>query len=209
MKRSTCRNLSWSSSVFILLLTGLACSLLSCGKSREQVRSAPSRPSDIKVQVQTGGPVVLTTTTAEFQILPSGFVKATLLKDGKRLSLDEPGVGTSAVSGYLIHEGKDLLFTPDFSQAKVSEASGKLGRGKLVEIPARPLLPSGTAIERTVAVEVYDDFPAVAFVSATYKNAGTSDFHIDQAIEQQHRFSARQVAAKAQPYDMWSFQGSS
>jgi alpha-galactosidase len=58
-------------------------------------------------------------------------------------------------------------------------------------------------------VEVYDDFPSVAFLSATYKNAGTSDFHIDQAIEQQHRFSARQVDAKAQPYDMWSFQGSS
>src|SRR5215472_506931 len=209
MKRSESRNLPWSSFILILLVTALTCLLLSCGKSQEQAKLAPSRRSDIKVQVQTGGPVVLTTTTAEFQILPSGFVEATLLKDGKRLTLDEPGVGTSAVSGYLIHDGKDLLFTPDFSQAKVSEATGKLGRGKLVEIPAHPLVPSGTAIERTVAVEVYDDFPSIAFVSATYKNAGTSDFHIDQAIEQQHRFSARQVDAKAQPYDMWSFQGSS
>src|SRR5262249_23516093 len=150
-----------------------------------------------------------TTSAAEFQILPSGFVEATLLKDGKRLTLDEPGVGTSAVNGYLIHGGQDLLFTPDFSQAKVSEASGKLGRGKLVEIPAHPLLPSDTAMERTIALEVYDDFPTVAFVSATYRNTGTAEFHIDQAIEQQHRFSARQVDPKAQPYDLWSFQGSS
>src|SRR5215467_5225062 len=169
MKRSASRNLPWSC-ILMMLVTGLTCSLLSCGKSQQQAKPAPSRPSDIKVQVQTGGPVVLTTTTAEFQILPSGFVKATLLKDGKRLSLDEPGVGTSAVSGYLIHEGKDLLLTPDFSQAKVSEATGKLGRGKLVEIPAHPLVPSGTTLERTIALEVYDDFPSVAFVTATYKN---------------------------------------
>src|SRR5215475_15860103 len=155
MKRSALRNLPWSSSIFLLLVTGLTGPLLCCGKSQEQSKSAPSRPSSIQVQVQNGGSVVLTTGAAEFQILPSGFVEAKLLKDGRRLTLDEPGVGTSAVDGYLIHDGQDLLFTPDFSQAKVSEASGKLGRGKLVEIPAHPLLPSG--MERTVALEVYDD----------------------------------------------------
>src|SRR5215475_2969493 len=154
MKRSALRNLPWSSSIFLLLVTGLTGPLLSCRRPQEQSKPAPSRPSDIKVQVQNGGSIVLTTSAAEFQILPSGFVEAKLLKDGRRLTLDEPGVGTSAVNGYLVQGGKDLLFTPDFSQAKVSEASGKLGRGKLVEIPAHPVLASGTPIERTIAIEV-------------------------------------------------------
>jgi alpha-galactosidase len=198
-----------SSSVVLVLITAASGFLLSCSKSQEHAKPAASRPSDIKVQLQVGGPIVVTTSTAEFQILHSGFVQATLLKDGRRLSLDEPGEGSSAVDGYMIHNDKQLLFNPDFAQAKVLETSGKLGRGKRVELPSHPLAPAGTAVERTVAIEVYDDFPNAALVSVTYKNVGASDFQIERVIEQQHRFSARQVNAKAQPYDMWSFQGSS
>jgi alpha-galactosidase len=194
---------------FILAITfaGLAGLTLSCSKPAAQPKPAPSRPSDIKVEVRDGGPVVLTTNAAEFQILPSGFLQATLLKDGKRLTLDEPGVGSAGGSDYVIHEGKDLEFVPDFAQAKVLEATGKLGRGKRVEIPAHPLAPSGIAVDRTVVMELYDDFPQIAIVSVAYKNSGTTDFQIDQVVTQQHRFNSHE--AKAQPYDMWSFQGSS
>ena len=149
----------------------------------------------------------MTTSTAEFQILPSGFLQATLLKDGKRLTLDEPGVGSAGGSDSIVHAGEELDFIPDFEQARVVESSGKLGRGKRVEIPGRPLAPAGVAIERRLLVEVYDDFPNIALVSAAYTNVGTTDFQIDQVWMQQHRFNAYQV--KEQPYDMWSFQGSS
>jgi alpha-galactosidase len=194
---------------FILAITfaGLAGLTLSCSKPAARPNPAPSRPSDIKVEVRDGGPVVLTTSAAEFQILPSGFLEATLLKDGKRLTLDEPGVGSAAGSDYVIHEGKDLEFVPDFALAKVLEATGKLGRGKRVEIPAHPLAPSGIAVDRTVVMELYDDFPQIAIVSVAYKNSGTTDFQIDQVVVQEHRFNSYE--AKAQPYDMWSFQGSS
>jgi alpha-galactosidase len=195
--------------VFLILATipaGVACVMLSCGKPPAQPKPEPSHPSDIKVELRDGGPVVLTTSAAEFQVLPSGALQVTLLKERKRLTLDEPD---TASSDYLVHEGKELRFTPDFRQAKISEATGKLGRGKRVEIPAHPLAPAGFAIECTVIVEAYDDFPNIAVVSVAYKNAGTANFQIDQTVEQQHRFDARQVDAKAQPYDMWSFQGSS
>ncbi len=33
--------------------------------------------------------------------------------------------------------------------------------------------------------------------------------HIDRVVEQQHRFNASLADKKAQPYDMWSFHGSS
>jgi alpha-galactosidase len=182
---------------------------ISCTKPPAQPKPAPSRPSDIKVEVRDGGPVVISTRATEFQILPSGFLQATLLKGGQRLTLDEPGVGSAGGSDSVVHQGKELDFVPDFGQAKVSESSGKLGRGKRVEIPARPLAPAGVGIERRLVVEVYDDFPNIALVSAAYTNAGSTDFKIDDVLMQQHRFSARQVEAKAQPYDMWSFQGSS
>ncbi|HET9309096.1 MAG TPA: alpha-galactosidase [Candidatus Sulfotelmatobacter sp.] len=192
-----------------LLFVAIAGVMLSCTKAAAPPKPAPSQPSSIKVDVRDGGPVVLKTSTAEFQVLPSGFLRAALLKDGKWLTLDEPDVGSAGGSDSIVHDGKELDFVPDFSQAKVVEAIGKLGRGKRVEIPARPLAPAGVPIERMLVVEVYDDFPNIALVSSTYKNAGTTDFKIEQVWMQQHQFSAKQVDAKAQPYDMWAFQGSS
>src|SRR3981081_1469083 len=59
---------------------------LSCTRPPVQTKLPPAKPSDIKVEVRTGGPVILTTSSAEFQILPSGFVQASLLKDGKKLT---------------------------------------------------------------------------------------------------------------------------
>jgi alpha-galactosidase len=195
--------------IFGITLLGIAGAMLSCSKPARPPKAAPSRPSDIRVEVRDGGPVVLTTSTAEFQILPSGFLQASLLKDGKRLTLDEPDVGSAGGSDSIVHEGKEFDFVPGFSQAKVVEGSGKLGRGKRVEIPGRPLAPTGMDIERTLVIEAYDDFPNIALVSTTYKNVGAADFQVDQVWMQQHRFNAKQADAKAQPYDMWSFQGSS
>jgi alpha-galactosidase len=197
------------SSILGILFAGLAGAMLSCAKPPAQPKQAPSRPSDIKVDVRDGGPIVLTTSAAEFQVLPSGFLQATLLKDGKRLTLDEPGVGSTGGSDSIVIAGKELDFVPDFAQAKVSESVGKLGRGKRVEIPARPLAPAGVNIDRMLVVEVYDDLPNTVLVSTAYKNVGVADFKIGQVLMQQHRFSAKQVDATAQPYDMWSFQGSS
>ena len=183
--------------------------MLSCTKKAETPKPAPSRPSDVNVEVRNGGPIVVTTRTAEFQILPSGFIQATLLKDGKRLTLDEPGPTSTGGSDSIVHEGKELDFIPDFSQAKVTEAIGKLGRGKRLELPARPLAASGIPIERTLVLEAYDDFPNIALVTASYKNAGSADFQIEKVLMQEHLFSAKPADANAQPFDMWSFQGSS
>jgi alpha-galactosidase len=197
------------SCIFGIMFAGLAGVTLSCSKPAAQPKPVLSRPSGIKVEVRDGGPILITTNAAEFRILPSGFLQGSLLKDGNRLTLDEPSVGSTGGSDSIVHGGKELDFVPDFGRAKILESISKFGRGKRLEIPARPLAPAGTDIERMLMVEVYDDFPNIVLVSTTYKNVGTTDFQIDQVWMQQHRFSAKQVDAKAQPYDMWSFQGSS
>jgi alpha-galactosidase len=197
-------NLSSRAAVAALAVTaGL---MFSCSKPPVQTKTVYSPPSDIKVEVHAGGPVVLTTKTAEFQLLPSGSLQATLLKDGKRLTLDD--TGSSAGSDEITRAGHPVQFTPDLAQAKTLEATGKLGRGKRVVIPAHAMAP-GSAIDRELVIEAYDDFPNIALVSVAYKNAGAADVTIDRVQIQQHRFSAKQVDAKPPAYNMWSFQGSS
>ena len=198
-----------SPAVLATLLITVAIVGLSCSKAPVAQKPVPSKPSDVKVEVRDGGPVVVTTPAAEFQILPSGFLQAALVQDGRHLTLDEPNVGSTGGSDSIILNGKELDFIPDFSKARVVEAAGKLGRGKHIEIPAKPLAPAGVSIDRTLVLEVYDAFPTIALVSTSYKNAGTMDLQIDQVLMQEHRFNATQVDANAQPYDMWAFQGSS
>ncbi|HEY6936605.1 MAG TPA: hypothetical protein VI424_05605, partial [Terriglobales bacterium] len=152
-----------------------------CSKQGSQSAQEQGGPSPVSITVNQGGPVVVRTTTAEFDVLPSGYVQASLLKEGKKLTLDEPqGASDLVVSG-----GKEADFKLDFSQAKITGASGKLGRGRRVEIPASA--GSVPGLQSTFAIEVYDDFPNLALTTVQYKNAGSQPVVLDQAIAQRHR----------------------
>jgi alpha-galactosidase len=188
----------------------LACSRLQQPVSKEpKAKPGATQPSAIKVEVNDGGPVVLTTSTAEFQARPDGYVQAFLLKDGQKLSLDEPRVGAASDSDFVMAGGKEVHFTLDFQQVRVLEAVGKMGAGKRVEIPARPLGPAGTDMQRILALEVYDMFPNILLSTVEYRNTGTNEIAIEKSVDQRHRMSAKLADAKAQPWDMWSFHGSS
>src|SRR5271155_3694536 len=120
---------------FGLTLLPTACSKLpksplNVSLKAETAKPQPTQPSTISVEVNAGGPVVLITSAAEFQLRPDGYVQAFLLKDGRRLSLDEPRVGAPADSDFVQIAGKDVHFTLDFQQAQVREAIGKMGAGK-------------------------------------------------------------------------------
>src|ERR1039458_10575894 len=86
----------------ICITLDLALLLMACSKlpkpplKTETAKPEPTQPSAINVDVKAGGPVTLTTSAAEFQVTPDGYVQAFLLldaqkKDGKKLSLDEMG----------------------------------------------------------------------------------------------------------------------
>ena len=169
----------------------------------------PTQPSTINVEVKGGGPVVLTTSAAQFIVRPDGYVQAFLLKDGKKLSLDDPNVGAPADSDFVRVAGRDVHFTLEFAGAEVHEAMGKMGAGKRIEIPARPLGPSGTDLQRVLALEVYDKFPNILLSTVEYKNTGGHDLQIEKSVNQRRRLNARLADTKAQPWQMWSFHGAS
>jgi alpha-galactosidase len=179
----------------------------SCSRTATKPVAPPSQPASIKAVVNNGGPAVITSSTAEFQVLPSGYVQAALIKNGQRLTLDEVEQDKPADSNFVMIGNKMSHFALDFGAAKIAEASGKMGRGRRVEIPERAVGSSDNNLQATLAVEVYDDFPNIALTTVEYKNAGADEIRIEQAVAQRHRFSSHTV--KAAPYEMWSFQGSS
>lgn len=197
---------------FRIFLFGILLSLLACsGRSqlpqlpKPKPKPAPTQPSNITVEVNSGGPAILTTSAAEFQVRPDGYIQAFLLKDGHKLSLDEPRVGAPSDSDYALVGGKEVHFTLDFQQSQVLEVFGKIGAGKRLEILAHPLGPSGTNLQRLLVLEVYDRFPNVLLAAVEYKNIGNTGLRIEKTMDQRHRFSAKLVAAKAETWDVWSY----
>jgi len=79
-------------------------------------------------------------------------------------------------------------------------------RGKRVELTSSS---SNTSLEKMLALEVYDNFPSVAFLTIAYRNTGAKPVRLDRVSVQQHRLSATRSDSHARPFEMWSFQGSS
>ena len=135
---------------------------------------------------------------------PNGYISAALNKSPK-LSLDEPSndPGISVTSSG--KEIRDFFF--DVSHPLQSSPQGKLGeRGKRIEAVGKS---STSGLEATLAVEVHDEFPNVALVSATVRNATAGALPLDQVDMDTHRFSASRVDPAAAPNQLWSFHGAS
>ena len=192
-----------------ILCVFLVLTLLSTSCDREATKPAAPQTqlSDIKAVVTTSGPVVITSSTVEFQVLPSGYIQASLIKDGQKLTLDDLGQDKPGAGNSVVTDGKVTPFVLDFAATRFAEASGKMGRGPRVEIPANAAGQSGNNLQATLVIEVYDDFPNLALTTVEYKNTGADEIRIDQAVAQEHRFSSH--VANGAGRDMWSFQGSS
>src|ERR1700687_4649155 len=193
----------------VLFLPLLAAVLLAyAGCSRTETQPAAPRPppqtSSIRVSTQADG-VHLRTKVAEFVLRPSGYLQGNLQGESEMLTLDDPGsdAGQQVIlSGHRVAED----FALDLSRAKVTAAQGKLGTGQRVEIPGAS---ASTALEETLTLEVYDDFPSLALLSAAFRNAGQQDVALDSVTLQSHRFNAGVSNTNAAPHEMWSFHGSS
>ena len=192
----------WLEKAGVALVAGLA----ACKKGPSS-SNHPGAVSSLIVGVNKGGPVILRTSTAEFHVLSSGYIQAFLRTQNGNLTLDDPASGPGSAAGFLVSGGKQMSdFKFDFGQSIIADAQGKLGPlGKRIDMPASS--PQG--IEKTLTVEIYDNFPNLAVVTETYRNMSGKDIEIDRVVANRHRLSASLVDRKAPPYRLWSFQGAS
>ena len=176
-----------------------------CGK-QATVSAPPAKASESQVTVNaSANAVVVDSAAAEFAIAPSGYVAASLLSDGRKLSLDDaagtPGVALAAAGKEL----PDVVF--DVAHPQIAAPHGRLGtRGRRIELRGKD---SAAELEETLVVEVYDEFPSVALVSLSLRNAGKNEVKLDAMELDRHRFNASLADPAVAPNDMWSFHGAS
>jgi alpha-galactosidase len=165
--------------------------------------------SKVQVVENREGPVLLRTSAAEFEILQSGYIRACLLRGGERVSLDDVETAPSAAEPEVIIGGKTIRssdFVPD--RVRVGEARGKSGtRGKRIEMVAQTRL--APRVERTLILEVYDDFPSALEVESCYRNLGSEALRFEKVVTARRCLNASLADAKVAPYRLYSFHGSS
>jgi len=186
-----------------LLVIGLA--LLALWACHSNLPSASTQHSTIQVKTQPDGTIRLITAKAQFEILPTGYIRGSLSTNGKSESLDDPA---DQIGDTLVVAGAEIRdWTPATQGPVISDAQGKLGRlGKRIELKSTSIT---TNLERTVSVEVYDDLPSMIFSTCSYRNTDSQPVKFERAITQHHRFNAARNNSTMQSFKIWSFHGSS
>jgi len=175
-----------------------------CKKKEEQSAAAAPQASAIRVSTEADG-IHVATPAAEFVLSASGYLKGSLSSGGKKLTLDDAGSEAGQRVRVAHRDVHDFVF--DLAHAKITEAQGKLGQlGKQIDVAGTS---ASAGLAETLTLEVYDDFPALALLSASFRNAGQKDVALENISLQQHRLNAALADAQAAPHAMWSFFGSS
>ncbi len=147
--------------------------------------------------------IVLRTRTAEFRLLPSGELRGSLVEAGRSLTLQESGPGDSvAIAG-----APAPTFVLDLAAGTLTDVRGPLGAGTRVEVRGRGR--GQVDLEKTLAIELFADFPGLAINTTAYRNLGTRDLTIERVVQQRQRLNAALTDAKAAPFQLWSFHGAS
>src|SRR5947209_17573828 len=165
--------------------------------------NAAPHVSTIEVKKEADG-IHVKTATAEFILFSNGYLKGTLA-GGNNATLDEPATeaGQTVVAGH--KQISDISL--DLTAAKIGDVEGKLGKlGKQIEVTGTS---ASTGLAETLRLEVYDDFPGLALLSASFQNGSDKDVALEEVTLQQHRFDATVAGSAANAHDLWSFHGSS
>jgi alpha-galactosidase len=182
----------------------MACAFAGC--KQDETKPAPAAPqaSAVVVDSQADG-LHLKTPQAEFVLTAQGDLLASRKDGATTTTIDE----ASKNGGIVVKGGSQAIgdFVRDLSHAEIREANGKLGKiGKHVEVKGHS---ATTGLDEVLTVEVYDDFPSLALLSASYKNSGGTDVALKNVELQKHRLSATLADSGAKAHEMWAFFGSS
>ena len=208
-ERSAAVKGAWKFPLLCGLLAGAGAGLLllsGCQKKAESPAGQVATPKTSAILVhQAADGIHAQTPAAEFVLFPTGYLKAILASSGKELTLDEPANESGQVITVGHREVRDIQL--DVAHAEVTAAQGKLGQlGKQIEVRGTS---ASTGLEETLRVELYDDFPGLALLSAAFRNTGQKAVPLEEVTLQRHRFNATLADSAAAAHEMWSFHGSS
>lgn len=149
----------------------------------------------------------LRTSTTEFQVARTGYVCASLIQDGEKLTLDDPAEEAGdrlwvngALAPTTVYGLKDATRTEFRSRTGV--------RAQRLTVRTRVVV-AGVRLDKTLTVEARADLPNLVVISLRYTNTGRREAYIDRIEFGRRRLNAALVGHATRPFDAWTFQGAS
>jgi alpha-galactosidase len=160
------------------------------------------------VEKEALGKIALESPAARFEIDSNGVIRAYLLKDGRRLSLDDPGGDTAFLADSVFSGGKEVA-KPVLDLPHATMSDPEKSPGRRIQMAGRVEVSQGVVLEKQQVVEVQDRFPGLAILRINYRNAGSKTLALDKVRTISRHLNAGLTQPAYPPYDLWSFQGSS
>ena len=187
-----------------MLLAVVPLLLFGCKNQNPRPLAATPTVNTSTVEVTTSKEtIVVRTATATFTLSQAGALSGALRNSDGPGTLDVQSNDASQI----VTSGKRQFrgATFELTNAKVREATGKLGLGKDVEVGGT--VP-GTDLTEMLTLEVYGAFPNLALLSLQLRNSGGQPISVDKVDLQRHVFvSPKTTPDSARP--LWTFEGSS
>lgn len=162
-----------------------------------------------KFSYKKDGDIRFRNTGIEIRINPDMFVSLFYKNDVN--PLNATGENNNArPSHFIVADGEEIKeFAVDYGQLKVETVETEFGKGRKLCIKGISETKKGIQIEKTLWVELYDKYPDVAIMTASYRNTGTSEIILEQSVSNYFLLDASTEDPQNNPYDFWSYQGAS
>jgi alpha-galactosidase len=178
--------------------------LFGCKRQNSQPVAATSAAQISAIEVTSSPEVIIVRTpSAEFTLSKAGALSGALRNSSGPRTLDVQSNDASQIVASGEQEFRGASF--ELTDAKVREATGKLGLGKAVEVNGT--IP-GADLTETLTLEVYDSFPNLALLSLQLRNGGAKPVPVGRIDLQRHTFISPQTSADS-AHPLWTFEGSS
>ena len=113
-------------------------------------------------------------------------------------------------SHFIRVDGKDVTkFIVDYKQIAIESIDSYFGKGRQLRVNGVSEPETGILLEKTLSIELYDKYPNVAIISASYKNLGEESISVDKTISNYFKLDASVFNSVNKPFDFYSFQGAS
>jgi alpha-galactosidase len=130
--------------------------------------------------------------------------------DNIQMNENQPGSESSKPTHFITINGEELKdFAVDYNAIEFEPVDTEFGKGNRLTLKGTAEKKDEFRIEKTLFVELYENYSDAVVTMASYKNTGDKDISIDKEYSCWFRMDASLMTAENKPNDFWSFQGSS
>ena len=181
-------------------------SLAACGGQPATTSSGPT-PSAITFHSIPDGEIWFRNSQIQLRFDSEMYCRVYLYQNGSLHSMNDipPDPAKAKPPHFIAVGGEEIRdFQIDYKNVGASEIRTQFGAGRKLNLTGYAKTSQGVIIQKTLAVELYQDFPNAALVSATYRNTDQkASIVVTRSPSSFFRMDAARGNAGSPSYDFW------